>query len=149
MNMIKTMTSALLVMVLCGVAGCVSSPASRIKQEPGLYASFPPEVQAKVQKGEVEIGFTRDMVRLALGLPRRVHARTTETGQVEIWLYMGIRYISRYEPMDSGYWYRDHAGRLRRSYDTMWVDRGYSEEYPTLRLEFSENKLKAIERLKR
>lgn len=133
----------------CLMAGCVSTPADRIKKEPGVFAAFPPEVQAKVQKGEVEIGYTRDMTRLALGMPQRVHTRTTETGQVEIWIYLGIRYVSHYEPMDTGYWYRDRAGRLRRSYDTMWVDRGYSEEFPVLRLEFSGDKLKAIERIRR
>lgn len=134
---------------LCVVSGCVSTPAKRIQAEPETFARFPTEIQAKVQKGEVDVGFTRDMVRLALGRPQRVYTRTTEAGQVEIWLYMGIRHVSRYEPMDSGYWYRDRSGRLRRSYDVMWVDRGYSEEYPTLRLEFSDDKLKAIERLTR
>lgn len=131
------------------VAGCVSTPESRIKRDPGLYASFPPDVQAKVKQGQVEVGFTKDMARIALGTPQRIHNRVTEAGQVEIWLYMGYRYISHYEPMDSGYWYRDRAGRLRRSYDPVWVDRGYSEEYPTLRLEFVGDQLKAIERMKR
>jgi hypothetical protein len=145
----KFIVHFLMVAVLCGMAGCVSTPARRIEKEPGVFASFPPEIQARVQKGEVDIGFTRDMVRLAVGRPDRVHARTTETGQVEIWIYMGSRYISRYEPMDSGYWYRDRAGRMRRAYDTVWVDRGYSEEFPTLRLEFLDNKVKVIERLKR
>ena len=134
-------------MALC--VGCVSTPATRIQQDPETFSRFAPEIQAKVQKGEVDVGFTRDMVRLALGRPQRVYTRTTEAGQVEIWLYMGIRHISRYEPMDSGYWYRDRSGRLRRSYDMLWVDRGYSEEYPTLRLEFLENRVKAIERLSR
>lgn len=138
-----------MMVLLCVAAGCVSTPANRIKKEPGVFSSFPPEVQAKVQKGEVEVGFSRDMVRLALGLPQRVHTRITEAGQLEIWIYMGIRYISHYEPVDSGYWYRDRAGRMRRAYDTMWVDRGYSEQFPTLRIEFADNKVKAIERMKR
>lgn len=137
----------LIMLVAC--VGCVSTPAKRIQAEPELFGRFPSEVQAKVRKGEVEVGFTKDMVRLALGRPQRIYTRTAETGQVEIWLYMGIRHVNRYEPMDSGYWYRDRSGRLRRSYETIWVDRGYSEEYPTLRLEFSDDKLKVIERLRR
>jgi hypothetical protein len=134
---------------LFAVAGCVSTPAKRIQADPATFARFPPDVQAKVQKGEVEVGFTRDMVRLALGRPQRISTRTTEAGQLEIWLYMGIRHMTRYEPMDTGYWYRDRSGRLRRSYDTIWVDRGYSEEYPVMRLEFSDDKVKAIERMTR
>ena len=131
------------------MAGCVSTPASRIKKDPGLFASVPPEIQAKVKLGQVEVGFTKDMAKIALGLPQRIHTRTTEAGQVEIWIYMGYRYVSYYEPMDAGYWYRDRAGRLCRSYDPVWVDRGYSQEYPTLRLEFAGDKIKAIERMKR
>ena len=146
----KISISTLSVMgVLILASGCVSTPSSRIKKEPQIFASFAPEVQAKVQKGVIEMGYSRDMVRLALGLPRQVHTRTSETGEIEIWTYMNSRYISSYEPMDSGYWYRDRAGRPRRSYDTMWVNRGWYEDYPVLKLEFVGDKLKAIERLKR
>ncbi|MEI8123079.1 MAG: hypothetical protein WCI20_13670 [bacterium] len=140
---------ALMVIVLSVMAGCMSTPESRIKKEPGVFAAFPPDIQSKVQRGEVAIGFTKDMVRLALGLPRRVNTRITEGGQTEIWVYTGTRYISRYEPVYAGYWYRDRAGRMCRSTDTVWMNHGYSEEYPVLRLEFAGNSLKAIERMQR
>ena len=130
-------------------SGCVSTPGSRIKKEPQLFATFAPEIQAKVQTGVIEMGFSRDMVRLALGQPRQVHSRITENGEVEIWIYMNSRYISSYEPMNTGYWYRDRDGRPRRSYDTLWVNRGWYEDYPVLKLEFVGDKLATIERLKR
>ncbi|MEI6563125.1 MAG: hypothetical protein WCO42_02320 [bacterium] len=145
----KYLNYALLFSVLLLVSGCVSTPDSRIKKEPRLFAAFPPDVQAKVQKGDVEVGFTRDMARLALGLPQRLHTRTVETGELEIWIYTNSRFISDYQPMSTGYWYRDRAGRLYRSYDTLWVNRGWYEDYPVLQLEFSGDKLKAIERMKR
>jgi len=135
--------------VLCVAAGCVSTPADRIKKEPRLFASFPAEIQAKVQKGEVDIGFTKDMVRLALGLPQRINSRTTEAGQTEIWIYTGIRYINRIEPFDTGYWYRDRAGRLHQSHETAWVDGHYSQEFPLMRVEFTPDKVKAIEQVRR
>ena len=131
------------------MAGCMSTPASRIKKEPGVFATFSPEIQAKVQQGQVEVGFTKDMVRLAQGLPQRVNTRITEAGQAEVWMYLGVRYVDNYVPMDSGYWYRDRSGRMVRTHDTMWMNRGYSEEYPVLRLEFSGNTVKALERLQR
>lgn len=145
----KTILRSVLVMMVIVVAGCVSTPADRIKKEPRVFASFPPEIQAKVKQGVVEVGFTPDMVRLALGLPRRINTRITEAGQSEIWIYTSVRTVAYYEPMNTGYWYRDRAGRMCRSYDAMWIDRGYTEEFPTLRLEFADNKVKAIERLKR
>ena len=128
--------------------GCVSTPDSRIKKEPHLFASLAPEMQVKVKKGEIEIGFSREMVSSALGPPRQVNIRTSETGEVEIWTYVNARYISSFEP-SAGYWYRDLAGRPCRSYDTMWVNRGWFEEYPVLKLEFVGNTLKVMERLKR
>lgn len=130
-------------------AGCVSTPASRIKKEPEIFAAFPPDIQAKVQRGEIAVGFTKDMVRLAKGRPSRISSRITAAGYQEVWTYTGIRHISRMEPVDTGYWYRDRAGRLYRSYDMMWVDYGYNEEFPTLRLEFAEGKVSAIEQVKR
>jgi hypothetical protein len=130
------------------VGGCVSTPAKRIKQEPQVFASFPPEVQALVQNGKIEIGFTRDMVRLAVGRPQQIHTRTTDTGDLEVWSYVNSRYVGYYQPMTTGYWYQDrHTGRVAKSYDTMWVNRGWYEDYLVLRLEFSGDKLKAIERL--
>lgn len=130
-------------------SGCVSTPGDRIKKDPQLFATFAPEVQAKVQKGEIELGYSRGMVRLALGAPPQVNVRTTETGDIEIWTYFNTRYISSYEPLNAGYWYRDRAGRLQRSYDTMWVNRGWYEDVPVLRLEFVGDKLKAMERAKK
>ncbi len=140
---------AVMMVALSVVAGCMSTPESRIQKEPGVFAAFPPDIQSKVQRGEVAIGFTKDMVRLALGMPRHVNTRITEADQVEIWVYTGSRYVSRYEPVDTGYWYRGRDGRMRRSYDTLWMNRGYNEEYPLLRLEFTGNSLKAIERMQR
>ena len=136
-------------LLFLAAVGCVSTPASRIKKDPQLFASLAPDIQTKVQRGEIEIGFTREMVRLALGLPRQVNIRTTESGEAEIWTYVNSRYIGNYEPSTAGYWYRDRAGRLNRSYDTMWINRGWYEDYPVLKLEFVGNKLKVIDRVKR
>ncbi|MEI8351960.1 MAG: hypothetical protein WCG36_06580 [bacterium] len=114
-----------------------------------MFAGFSAPVQEKVRRGEIDIGFSRDMVRLALGLPCRNQSRITEAGVTEIWIYTGMRYVSRLEPVDGGYWYRDRAGRLRRSYDSVWIDRGYQEEFPILRVEFYGGVVKAIERMQK
>lgn len=131
------------------VSGCVSTPDRRIQNEPGVFASFPATVQEKVRRGEADIGFTRDMVRLALGRPHRIQSRITSAGTTEIWIYMGMRYVSRLEPADGGYWYRDRAGRLHRSHDSLWIDHGYREEFPVMRVEFSGGVVTAIERMRK
>jgi hypothetical protein len=138
-----------MVVALSVAAGCVSTPARRIQREPEVFASFPEDIQARVQRGEVAVGFTRDMVRLALGQPHRVINRVTGSGQVDIWVYTGSRYISRYEPVAGGYWYQDRAGRLFRSTDIVWMDRGYREEFPVMRIEFAGDKVTSFERIQR
>lgn len=140
---------ASLVVVVLAVAGCVSTPERRIRKEPGVFAAFPAPVQDKVRRGEIDLGFTRDMVRLALGQPHQVQTRITEAGVTEIWIYMGTRYVTRMEPAGGGYWYRDRAGRLHRSYDGVWMDHGYRESFPLLRVEFAGGVVKAIERMQR
>jgi outer membrane protein assembly factor BamE (lipoprotein component of BamABCDE complex) len=135
-----------LLVVGVAVAGCVSTPARRIEREPALFASFPTDVQAKVRRGEVAVGFTRDMVRLALGAPHRVNTRLTEQGAAEVWVYTTLRHVSRYEPVHAGTGYRGRSGRLYRACDLTWMDMSYPVEIPAMRVEFEGGKVKAIER---
>jgi hypothetical protein len=68
------------------LAGC-STPDSRIQKDSATFASYPPAVQAKIRAGEIEIGYTSDMVQMALGKPDRVFRRVTATGETEVWAY--------------------------------------------------------------
>jgi len=70
------------------VAGCtVSSPATRIERHQAAFAAWPAAVQARVKAGQVDVGFTADMVRVALGEPDRVRTLITPQGQSEVWVY--------------------------------------------------------------
>jgi len=82
----KTQISATILMIVAAVtlAGC-STPASRIKANPDLFATFAPADQALVRKGEIALGFTPDMVRLALGKPDITTRRTNASGTTETW----------------------------------------------------------------
>ena len=68
------------------LAGC-STPDSRIEKNSAAFASYPPTAQAKIRAGEVEIGFTGEMVTLALGKPDRVLRRQTAEGESAVWIY--------------------------------------------------------------
>lgn len=83
--------SAFLALLLLPLAGCVTTPAQRIERNRSLYASWPPGVQAAVRDGKISIGFTPDQVRMALGNPDRVIARTSEQGASEVWVYQSHR----------------------------------------------------------
>lgn len=67
-------------------AGC-GSVDSRMRKHQAAFDSWPPEVQQKVREGKVDIGFTPEMVVVALGDPDRRVTRTTANGQAEVWVY--------------------------------------------------------------
>jgi len=69
------------------LAGCVSTPASRIDKNPAVFDAWPLAVQAKIRAGQVAIGFTTEQARMALGEPDHVFVRTTEQGTEEVWSY--------------------------------------------------------------
>ncbi|CAM2899433.1 hypothetical protein RAHE111665_06035 [Rariglobus hedericola] len=68
-------------------AGCSSSPQSRISKNQGAYDSYPAEVRTAISKGEVQVGFNPDQVKLALGAPDRVLTRKSSSGDSEVWVY--------------------------------------------------------------
>lgn len=71
------------------LAAACAGPEYRIKREPRVFASFPAEAQEKVRAGHVDIGFTPEMVRLAIGPPDRKYKRRTSQGDEEVWAYTG------------------------------------------------------------
>ncbi len=76
-------TSAL---ALALAVGC-SSVSSRIGKNRTDYESWPLAVREKVAAGQVDIGFTPEQVRVALGEPDRIATRTTAESESESWIY--------------------------------------------------------------
>lgn len=64
-----------------------SSVSSRIARNREAFDSYPLAVQEKITRGEVDVGFTEEQVRLAMGDPDRVSTRTTADGVSEVWSY--------------------------------------------------------------
>jgi hypothetical protein len=73
------------------LAGCATTPAERIEKGRATFASWPPDVQARVKAGEVAPGFTTEQVRMALGDPDRVFTSVTGTATEEVWAYRNHR----------------------------------------------------------
>lgn len=72
---------------LAVLAACSSTPASRIADHREAFRAYAPEVQQKIRAGRIDVGFTSEMVRLALGEPSRKFGRQTERGDTEVWVY--------------------------------------------------------------
>lgn len=78
----------LLLGALAMLGACTATPASRISKNRPLFDQYPPAVQEKIRAGKIEVGFTQDMVRFALGEPGHRMTRRTDFGETEIWIYV-------------------------------------------------------------
>lgn len=76
----------LLAACLLLASGC-STVDSRIAKNRELFNTWPAAVQDKVVRGQIDIGFNADQVRVALGEPDRVFTRTTADGTSQVWSY--------------------------------------------------------------
>lgn len=69
------------------VAGCTTSPISRIDANRALYESWPFEIQEAVLNGKIVPGMDGDMVRMTLGEPSEITGRNGRKGYEEVWIY--------------------------------------------------------------
>lgn len=68
-------------------SGCSSTPDKRISKNPEVFQEWPVAIQEKVRSGQVDLGFTPEQVKMALGAPDRTFTRTNNDGTTEIWAY--------------------------------------------------------------
>ena len=78
-----------LVLAVLGLAGC-STVGTRIREKSAVFATLAPNVQQEIRKGQVEPGFTPDMVYMALGAPDERREHHTVKGDRELWIYLSI-----------------------------------------------------------
>lgn len=74
----------LMAMIL--LAGC-STPQSRARSNEELMATLTPEERQMVEAGEIDLGFTEEMVRVALGEPDRRYTERTADRETVVWAY--------------------------------------------------------------
>lgn len=95
--------SYLLAGVLCLLwVSCSSSPQTRIDKNPQLYSSLSPDQQAKVERGQIEQGLSKDGVFLAMGKPDKVTQGASKKGEYEQWNYYRMQPVMRHG--FGGYW---------------------------------------------
>ena len=144
MRAIKFLLPVLAVVLL---ASCASTPESRIQKNPDLFNSFPPEAQEKIKKGDVEIGFTQDMVLMAKDKPDRKYNRRTAGGETEVWSYSAYFTTTEHQRVEARVHAPDVGGNWHDYTDWVWVDVQQQHEYDQSRIEFNDGKVSAIESL--
>jgi hypothetical protein len=142
MNTVKLLTLGLVVGML--LTGC-ATVESRIQDNMSAFLMYSPEEQAMIREGRIGLGFTPEMVRIALGRPRRIYTRQSDAGIANVWAY--VREISDGR-FHHPYFVGRHSGhdRFFLGYDSFyWRER--TREIDVLRVEFRNGKVIGIERL--
>lgn len=89
----KKLLIATLLLVF-GVAGC-NSVNSRIDEKSAVFNSLDPQTQARLRQGLIDVGYTEDMVYIAMGKPDQRKEVTTANGHETTWIYKN--YWEEYE----------------------------------------------------
>jgi len=126
------------------LAACSSTPDSRIAKNQGTFGAYAPAVQQKIRAGEVDVGFTPEMVRLALGEPTRQFNRQTGSGTTEVWVYHdnGPRF-------SFGVGIGGAVGRHGGAGVGVSTSTGGSDPGEKMRVEFRDGKVAAVDYVKR
>lgn len=135
---------ACLALPLLLLAGCATTER-RIQQNQELFDSLPVAHQARIRGGQVDLGFTPDMVRIALGEPQRKLRRHDAGGDAEIWLYLDT--VRRYERQraDIDGLSLSGSGGTRSAGGSAWINILQEREFVHTRVEFKDDAVAAIE----
>jgi hypothetical protein len=127
------------------LAGCASTPDQRIQQNQDLFDTLPVAAQARIRGGQVDLGFSPDMVRIALGEPQRQLVRRTPAGESAVWLYLDlVRRFDRQRADIDGLSFTGPGG-VRSLGGSAWINVMQEREYVRLRVEFLGGAVSAIE----
>lgn len=82
----------LVLLVVLALAGCQvgSGIPARIAEKSAAFAKLTAAQQAKVEAGVIEVGFTKDMVYMALGRPNEARTVTLPEGRETTWTYRNV-----------------------------------------------------------
>lgn len=143
--MSKSATSAwplgvFLAAVLMALSAC-ATPDARIRRNQAVFDALGAAEQALIKEGKVAIGFTPEMVKLAVGAPDQRWMRTDAAGRFEIWSYTTYDGLGGM-PLFRGD-YHHYAGGYPYFYDTFYARGAKAREY--FKVTFSEGKVSAVE----
>ena len=146
----KTKLLLLILAAAFALSACITAQQlrdRRIASSQEIFNSFSTEIQQKIRAGQIDLGFTEEMVRLAWGAPDMIYTRTTDKGDATVWTYSRTRMLTQTDWMTIPVWVRDRSGRSIVQYENVWINRDTQEEYTVARVEFTGGTVTALERL--
>ena len=126
------------------LAGC-ATPEKRIQQNQEVFDAFPVAAQARIRGGQIDLGFTPDMVRIALGEPHRQTLRRSADGEVEIWSYFDSTRRYDRQRVDIDGLSISGPGGLRSVNGSAWINVEQNREFIRTRVEFQNGVATVIE----
>ena len=146
----RVLTTFMLAASLGFLAGC-QTVSGRIRENPSAFAKLDPVTQDKIKQGIIDLGYTEEMVYLALGAPTEKRETLTATGRTVTWIY------STYYTRDDGdrmigyerrVYYDPFLRTYRVYYHPAFVEsyRGAADE--RIRIVFKDGKAAVIEQSK-
>ncbi|MBI4791261.1 MAG: hypothetical protein HY789_00605, partial [Deltaproteobacteria bacterium] len=110
-------------LITIALSGCMSAQYlrdRRIAENVELFNSYSPDIQEQIRLGQVNLGFSEDMVGLAWGPPDRMYVRTTERGEETVWIYSSRRLLTQTDRMSVPVRVYDDRGRSTIVYRNIW-----------------------------
>jgi hypothetical protein len=110
----KALATSVIILCAAGLAGC-STFSSRAREKAEVYNTLAPQTQQRLEKGNISIGDTQDMVFIALDKPDAKRDITTVDGPETVWIYRTywedyadvgwVGWHRYYEPRGRGYFF--------------------------------------------
>jgi len=146
----RLLTTFMLAASLGFLTGC-QTVESRIKEKPDVFAKLDAATQDKVKQGIIELGYTEDIVYLALGAPDQKRESVTAAGRSVTWIYN--TYYDRYDGTAfAGYhrsvYYDPYLRAYRMYYRPVIADTYTHEKEERIRIVFTNGKVTVIEQAK-
>ncbi len=134
-----------------GFLGGCQSVDSRIKEKPEVFAQVDKATQDKIKQGIIDIGYSEDMVYLALGAPDQKRESISATGKTVTWIYN--TYYDRFEGgFYAGYhrsvYFDPYLRAYRMYYRPVFADTYAQEKEERIRIVFKGGKAFVIEQAK-
>jgi hypothetical protein len=136
--------------ILALFTGC-QTVNDRIKEKPEVFANVDKETQDKIKQGIIDIGYTEDMVYLALGAPDQKRESANAAGRTVTWIYN--TYYQRYDGTHfAGYnrrvYYDPYLRSYRVYYRPVYAEVYNEEKEERIRIVFKDGKASVIEQSK-
>ena len=149
-HIMRTFVCAFLGLLALALTAC-STVQSRIEEKQHVYNTLDPQTQARIREGLVDVGYTTDMVYMAMGAPSERRERVTEGSHETTWIYSA--YYQEYEGSRMvGYRRHVYFDRVHRAYrvyyEPVHADLYSEQEEERTRIVFLDGRVTAIEQVK-